>query len=91
MEPQCGEKLNDGRWRCLACGWTGLAVELLPRRFEGDSSLTFLCLHCRRLEGVAIEASVPSTTGVASEDVARLPLALAEISLGMSNIPLRAR
>jgi phage FluMu protein Com len=62
MEPQCGERLNDGRWRCLACGWTGLAVELLPRRFEGNSFLSFLCPNCRKLEGVAVEAAASSTT-----------------------------
>jgi hypothetical protein len=32
-------------------------VELLPRRFAGDSFLTFLCPHCRRLEGVAMCAT----------------------------------
>jgi hypothetical protein len=62
IEPQCGEKLNDERWRCLACGWTGLAVELLPRRFEGNSFLSFLCPNCRKLEGVAVEAAASSTT-----------------------------
>jgi len=40
-------QLDDRRCRCLRCGWTGLAVELLPRRFEGESRLTLLCPNCR--------------------------------------------
>jgi hypothetical protein len=37
-------------------------VELLPRRFEGNSLLSFLCPNCRKLEGIAVEAAASSTT-----------------------------
>lgn len=59
--PAQGERLEDGRWRCLpnyslggaTCGWTGPSEELRPRRYEGDTWTTFVCPLCGNLQGIA--------------------------------------
>ncbi len=52
--PRLGRQLSDGRWRCEHCGWVGSFEELLPRRFDGEPWLTYLCPDCRWLRGIAV-------------------------------------
>ncbi len=56
--PSRGERLANGCWRCQHCGWIGPERELLPRHFEGDSWLTYLCPDCRWMSGVAISKEI---------------------------------
>lgn len=54
LRPMLGRRLGDDRWQCEHCGWIGPSSELLPRHFEGEPWLTYLCPSCRWLRGMAI-------------------------------------